>query len=80
MKVTIDLSTLYSQRAKISEIENYLSKALELAGEGNEVLLMGAAPIWLYLKIAHALHGKAKKLSYYSPASGVVEIFNHDPY
>ncbi len=79
MKVTVDLSTLYSGRAKIKESENYISKALEMAGEGNDVVLNGAAPIWLYLKIAHALHGKAKKLIYSSPVTGEVEIFNHDP-
>lgn len=40
------------------------------AGSGNEVVLTGAAPVWLYLKIAHALHGKAKKLIYRSPVTG----------
>jgi len=54
--------------------------SMALAGEGNEVVLTGAAPVWLYLKIAHALHGKAKKLIYRSPVTGDVVIFDHSPY
>jgi CRISPR-associated protein Csx3 len=45
-----------------------------------EVILTGAAPVWLYLKIAHALHGKARRLIYRSPVTGDVVIFDHDPY
>jgi CRISPR-associated protein (Cas_csx3) len=51
-----------------------------MAGEGNEVILTGPAPVWLYLKIAHALHGKARKLIYHSPVTGDVVIFDHDPF
>lgn len=51
-----------------------------MAGEGNEVILTGAAPVWLYLKIAHALHGKANKLIYRSPVTGDIVIFDHSPY
>jgi CRISPR-associated protein (Cas_csx3) len=58
----------------------YVKKALDLAGEGTEVVLTGAGPVWLYLKIAHALHGKAKKLIYRSPVTGDVIIFDHDPF
>lgn len=32
------------------------------------------------VQIAHALHGKAKKLIYLSPVTGDVVIFDHDPY
>jgi hypothetical protein len=56
-----------------------LQKALSLAGEGNDVILTGQAPVWLYLKIAHALHGKAKKLIYRSLVTGDVVIFDHSP-
>lgn len=77
---TIDLSTFYSGTAKLSELEAYIQKAKELAGEGKDVVLTGAAPVWLYLKIAHALHGKAKKLIYRSPVTGDVVIFDHDPH
>ncbi|MGH8007324.1 MAG: CRISPR-associated protein Csx3, partial [Candidatus Binatia bacterium] len=45
-----------------------------------DVVLTGAGPVWLYLKIAHALHGKAKKLIYRSPVTDDVVIFDHDPF
>jgi len=78
--ILLDLKSLYSDTAKLSLLPEYIAKALELAGEGNEVVLTGAAPVWLYLKLAHALHGKAKKLIYRSPVTGDVVIFDHDPY
>jgi len=78
--IQIDLSTFYTDTAKIKALEDYESNALMLAGEGNEIVLTGPAPVWLYLKIAHALHGKAKRLIYRSPVTGDVEIFNHDPH
>jgi hypothetical protein len=78
--VLIDLKALYGDTAKLALLPAYLEKALQLAGEGNDVVLTGAAPVWLYLKIAHALHGKAKKLLYRSPVTGDVVIFDHDPF
>lgn len=80
--LTIDLSTLYTSTgtAKLSGLPGYIAEALRLAGNGNTVRLTGAAPVWLYLSIAHALHGKALKLIYDSPASGEVIIFDHDPH
>lgn len=77
----IDVSTLYTstETAKLSELDSYIQKVKALAGEGNEVVLTGAGPIWLYLKIAHALHGKARKLIYNSPVTGDVVIFDHSP-
>jgi len=77
--IIIDLSVFYTSNAKLSELEDYISKALSLAGEGNEIVLTGQAPVWLYLKIAHALHGKARKLIYRSPVTGDVMIFDHSP-
>ena len=44
------------------------------------VVLTGAGPVWLYLKIAHSLHGKALKLYYRSPITGDVMIFDHSPF
>lgn len=79
-RVIIDLSKLYFEKAKLAELEDYINKALELAGEGQEVVLTGPAPVWLYLKIAHALHGKARKLFYQSPVTGEVLIFDHSPF
>jgi hypothetical protein len=48
--------------------------------KGPEVVLAGAGPVWLYLKIVHTLHGKAKKLIYRSPVTGDMVIFAHDPF
>jgi len=76
----IDLSSLFKDTAKLSDLDSYIQKAKELAGEGNEVVLTGAAPVWLYLKVAHALHGKARKLIYRSPVTGDVVIFDHSSY
>ena len=66
--ITIDLKELYGETAKLAELDSYTRKALELAGEGQEVVLTGAAPVWLYLTIAHALHGRAKRLIYRAAA------------
>jgi len=76
-QVVIDLKDLYGEVAKLDELSVYLERAKELAGEGNEVVLTGQAPVWLYLAIAHALHGKARRLLYTSPAAGEVCIFDH---
>lgn len=78
--IEIDLKALYGDTAKLSELSAYVDKAQAVAGEGHEVILTGAAPVWLYLKIAHALHGKAKRLVYRSPVTGDVVIFDHDPF
>lgn len=76
----IDISLFFQDAAKLSDIETYVQKALELAGEGNEIVLTGKAPVWLYLAVAHALHGKARKLTYRSPVTGDVVIFDHNPF
>ena len=76
----IDLKTLYGEQAKLEDLPKYVEGAKVLAGAGSEVVLTGPAPIWLYLKIAHALHGKVKRLLYSSPVTGEVLIFDHDPF
>jgi hypothetical protein len=80
MSVTVDLETFYTNTAKLAELDLYINKALELAGEGNEVVITGKAPVWLYLKIAHALHGKARRLLYCSGQGDEFLIFDHDPH
>jgi hypothetical protein len=75
-----ELYTPYTETAKLSDLKTYIDQALKLAGEGNEITLTGGAPIWLYLSIAHALHGKARKLFYNSPNTGDVVIFDHNPF
>ena len=86
-KRIINVESFYGQRAKIPDLSNYIARAIELAGEGNEIVLTGRAPIWLYLKVAHALHGKAIKLIYMapnteSPETGCSEvvIFDHNAF
>lgn len=79
-KIVIDVKTIYGETAKIAELPEYEKKVVEKTGKGNEVVLTGAGPVWLYLKIAHALHGKATILKYDSPATGEVVIFNHNPF
>jgi hypothetical protein len=81
MDITIDISTLYSDTgtAKLTNLNEYINTVLNLAGDGNIIILTGAGPVWLYLKIAHALHGKARKLIYRSPVTGDVVIFDHSP-
>ena len=78
--VIIDLKSVYGETAKLADLGRYVEQILALAGEGRDVVLTGAAPIWLYLKAAHALHGKARKLYYRSPVTGDVPIFSHDPF
>lgn len=78
--VVIDVSKLYSEKAKLDELAHYEQEAIELSSSGKAVVLTGPGPVWLYLKIAHALHGKAKKLVYRSPVTGDVIIFDHDPF
>ncbi len=78
--IEIDVSTFFSDTAKLSDLPVYTRKAVDLAGDGNEVILTGKAPVWLYLAVAHALHGKAKKLLYRSPVTGDVVIFDHNPF
>ena len=79
-KRVISIPSLFTATAKLGDLDSYTQKAKELAGEGNDVVLTGAGPVWLYLKIAHALHGKAKSLVYRSPVTSDVVIFDHSPY
>jgi len=78
----IFIPTLYATTgvAKLDDLDEYAEKVADLAGEGNDIVLTGAGPVWLYLKIAHVLHGKARKLIYKSPVTGDVVIFNHSPW
>ena len=78
--VTINVEELYVGLAKLDQLEEYTQRVLNQAGEGNEVIMTGKGPIWLYLKLAHALHGKALRLIYRAPNAEHVLIFDHDPY
>lgn len=81
--VRVDTSSLYDGTAKVALLDAYLENIRRLPLDGEEVVLTGEAPIWLYLKVAHALHGRAKRLWYESPALGKnnrILIFDHDPF
>ena len=80
MTVTIEVNHLYNGTAKLAELTEYAAEVERLAGNGNAIILTGPGPVWLYLRIAHALHGKAMSLNYDSPVTGSVEIFNHCPW
>ena len=79
--MTLDLSSLFAATgtAKLADIPAYEAHVKELVPPGADVTLTGNAPVWLYLRIAHALHGRARILTYESPVTGPVEIFNHNP-
>ena len=82
MRKIINLQDLYgggNSTAKLEKLNAYVTLACNLAGEGNEVVLTGAAPVWMYLKLAHALHGRVRRLIYASPVTGEVLIFDHTP-
>ena len=79
-QMQIDLGNLFADVAKLDKLSEYIAAAVQQAGDGNEIILTGKAPVWLYLAVAHALHGKARKLVYRSPVTGDVVIFDHDPF
>ena len=43
--ITIDLATFFSETAKLSDLSIYIEKALDLAGEGNDVAITGKGPV-----------------------------------
>jgi len=78
--ISIDLSLLFNDNAKLSSLDEYCKKVIELTDDGDEVVLTGRAPVWLYLSISHALHGKVRKLIYRSPVTKDVVIYDHNPF
>jgi hypothetical protein len=79
--MTLDLATLYAatEQAKLADLPKYEAAVLAQVPPGADVTLTGKAPVWLYLRVAHVLHGRARILTYDSPVTGPVEIFNHNP-
>jgi len=80
MTIEIDVEALYrrlGETARQEHLPEYERQAREQAGEGNDVVLTGRGPIWLYLRLAHTLHGVARTLAYRAPEAGEVRIFNH---
>ncbi len=80
MRVEIDVEALYrtlGETARQEHLADYERQAQEKAGEGSDVVLTGRGPIWLYLRLAHVLHGVARTLAYRSPEAGEVLVFDH---
>jgi hypothetical protein len=75
MEILIDVKGICGERPELALLPKYESKVLELAGQGNDVTLTGIAPMWLFMRLTHALHGRCRGLSYMSPAGVPVVIF-----
>lgn len=80
--MTLDLSTLYAATgtAKLAELPAYEDEVKRTIPRGADVTLTGPGPIWLYLRLAHTLHGIARTLRYDSPVTGPVVVFDHNPH
>jgi hypothetical protein len=79
--MTLDLSTLYAATgtAKLADLSAYEATVASAVSPGADVVLTGPAPVWLYLRLAHKLHGIARSLTYDSPVTGPVKVFDHNP-
>ncbi len=79
---TLDISTLYAAtgQAKLDALPEYETAAKAAIPPGGDATLTGHGPVWLYLRLAHALHGHCRSLSYDSPVTGPVSVFNHNPH
>lgn len=79
--LTLDVSTLYASdgTARLKQLDAYVAAALAAVPPGADVTLTGPAPVWLYLRLAHALHGRVRVLAYNSPVTGPVIVFDHTP-
>ena len=77
--MTLDISTLYTSTgtALLKDLPAYEAEAKRLCAPGQDVTLTGPGPIWLYLRLAHALHGTARSLSYLSGQGDNILIFDH---
>lgn len=80
--MTLDLSTLYAATgtAKLADLPAYEAAVKAAVPRGADVTMTGAGPVWLYLRLAHTLHGIARVLTYDSPVTGPLEVFNHNPH
>ena len=81
-RMVINVEELYASdgTAKLAKVNGYCAAARLLVGHGNNIVLTGQGPIWLYLKIAHELHGVVRSLTYDSPVTGEVPIYDHNPF
>ena len=79
--ITINVAELFAvdETALLAHLPEYERKAVAQLPPDTvvDVCLTGGGPIWLYLRLAHVLHGLVRVLSYSAPAVGKVIIFNH---
>lgn len=78
--VVIDVEALYRATGPAAlqvHLPAYEHAVRAQAGAGRDIVLTGRGPIWLYLRLAHALHGTARSLTYRAPEAGEVLIFDH---
>ena len=75
----VDVRRLFADQAKLAQLPEYETTVLAMGLDAQDVVLTGQGPIWLYLRLAHLLHGHARSLRYSSPLTGDVLIFDHDP-
>lgn len=80
--MTLDLSTLYAATgtAKLADLPAYEFAVKTAVPRGADVTITGPGPVWLYLRLAHTLHGIARSLRYDSPVTGSVIVFDHNPH
>lgn len=80
--MNLDVSKLYSATgtAKLADLPAYEAGVRNTVPRGADVTLTGPGPVWLYLRLAHTLHGIARSLSYDSPVTGPVVVFDHNPH
>lgn len=79
-RVTVNVAELYGEKALTEKRDSYIAAALKWVGQAKEVTLTGIGPVWLYLLIGKALHGKVSKLVYTSPTSGDIVVFDNLSY
>lgn len=77
----LDISTLFHSTgtAKLADLSVYETAAKAAISPGADATLTGPRPVWLYLRLAHALHGHWRSLTYDSPVTETVLVFNRDP-
>jgi hypothetical protein len=80
--MTLDLATFYQATgtAKLADLAAYEARLRAMVPPGADVTLTGQAPVWMYLRLAHTLHGIARSLTYDSPVTGPVVVFDHNPH
>ena len=72
----LDLPAVQLTADKLASVVGEALGQWKPGDEPTEVTITGAGPVWAYLAIAHALHGRATRLVYASP-NATIEIWNH---